>query len=55
MKDAAGEVTKGHKLDEDMNGTESIDPWLGNKLNSSSDLTPEPEPVAEPEPEPEDC
>ena len=26
---------------------ESVDPWLGNKLNSSSDLAPEPEPVAE--------
>ena len=57
MKDATGEVTKEvHKLDEDMkNSLESVDPWLANKLNSSSDPTPEPEPVAQPEPEPEEC
>jgi len=49
VKDAAGEVTKEvHKLDEDMkNSIESVDPWLANKLNSSSDSTPEPEPVPE--------
>ena len=37
------------------NSLESVDPWLANKLNSSSDPTPEPEPVAQPEPEPEEC
>jgi hypothetical protein len=54
VKDAAGEVTNVvHKLDEDMkNSLESVDPWLANKLNSSSDPTPGAEAEAEPEPEP---
>lgn len=53
VKDAAGEVTNVvHKLDEDMkNSLESVDPWLANKLNSSSDPTPGTEAEAEPEPE----
>lgn len=52
VKDAAGEVTNVvHKLDEDMkNSLESVDPWLANKLNSSSDPTPGS--GAEPESEP---
>ena len=55
VKDAAGEVAKEvHKLDEDMkNSLESVDPWLANKLNSSSDPTPDP--VPEPEPVPEEA
>ena len=55
VKDAAGEVTNVvHKLDEDMkNSLESVDPWLANKLNSSSDPTPGAEAEAEPEAEPE--
>ena len=52
VKDASGGVTKEvHKLDEDMtNSLESIDPWLANKLNSSSDPTPEhvPEDASDP-------
>uniref|UniRef100_A0A6C0CDW4 Uncharacterized protein n=1 Tax=viral metagenome TaxID=1070528 RepID=A0A6C0CDW4_9ZZZZ len=52
VKDASGGVTKEvHKLDEDMtNSLESIDPWLANKLNSSSDPTPKhvPEEASDP-------
>ena len=70
-KDADGKVTKEvHKIDEDMkNSLESVDPWLANKLNSSSiepntesDVdekvnkeTEELNPNINFEPEPEDC
>jgi uncharacterized phage infection (PIP) family protein YhgE len=71
VKGVASDVTKEvHKLDEDMkNSLESVDPWLANKLNSSSiepntesDVdekvnkeTEELNPNINFEPEPEDC